>query len=94
MTRCKQEPGAFIPVIDRNKCEGKGPCIEVCPYQVLSMYTVPKETRQTLSLVGKIKGMVHRWQQAEVLHPELCKACGLCVSACPEQAISLARAPG
>lgn len=91
MNTCKQAPGTFAPVIDRNRCEGKGPCIEVCPYNVLEMFTLPAEARTTLSLKGKIKGFVHRWQQANVAQPEHCMACGLCVSACPEQAISLTR---
>ncbi|PLK47005.1 4Fe-4S dicluster domain-containing protein [Uliginosibacterium sp. TH139] len=91
MNTCKQAPGAFIPVIDRNRCEGKGPCINVCPYQVFEMFTLPPEARETLSLKGKIKGFVHRWQQANVVLAERCMACGLCVSACPEQAITLAR---
>ena len=84
-------PGAFIPVIDRNRCEGNGPCIDVCPYHVFEMFTLPKEERAKLSLKGKIKGFVHRWRQADVVLPELCKACGLCVSACPEHAITLIR---
>lgn len=92
MNTSKHPAGTFIPLIDRNRCEGKGPCIEVCPYQVLSMITLPDEARKTLSLVGKIKGFVHRWQQAEVVKPEQCLACGLCVSACPEHAITLVRA--
>lgn len=91
MKTCKQAPGAFIPVIDRNRCEGKGPCIDVCPYLVFEMFTLPEEERAKLSLKGKIKGFVHRWRQADVVLPELCKACGLCVSACPEHAITLIR---
>lgn len=92
MSDCKQAPGLFVPVIDRNRCEGKGPCIDVCPEQVLRMFTLPVAERAELSLVGRIKGFVHRWQQAEVAAPERCKACGVCVSACPEQAIRLVRA--
>ncbi len=88
----KLTPGTFKPVIDRNRCEGKGPCISVCPPQVFVMHTVPEAERQNLTLKGKLKGIVHRWQQAEVKHPERCMACGACVTACPEKAISLIRA--
>lgn len=91
MTLCKQTAGTLIPVIDRNRCEGKGPSIAVCPYQVLGMHILPRAQRQGLSVKGRLKGFVHRWQQAEVIAPERCMACGLCVSACPEQAISLSR---
>ncbi|WP_113707468.1 hypothetical protein [Klebsiella michiganensis] len=28
---CKRPPGEIVPVIDRNRCEGKGDCVEVCP---------------------------------------------------------------
>jgi len=34
MERCTAEPGEFAPVIDRNKCEAKGPCVPACPYGV------------------------------------------------------------
>jgi len=89
---CKQAAGAFAPVIDRNRCEGKEECVKVCPYQVFSMKTVPREERSTLTLRGKIKGYVHKWHQAYAVNSAACHACGLCVSACPEKAITLVRA--
>jgi 4Fe-4S ferredoxin len=88
---CKQRPGAFVPVIDRNRCEGKGDCERVCPVGVFALGTLPKSMRAGLSVKGRIKGIVHRWQQAILVHPEFCEACSLCVSACPEKAINLAR---
>ena len=63
-TECKQVPGLFRPVIDRNRCEGKKECVAVCPYNVFSMGTVEPELRRGLSLRGKLKGFAHRWQQA------------------------------
>ena len=89
---CRQPPGTFNPVIDRNKCEGKGPCIPACPFDVLEIGTLSKDERRELSIVGKIKAFAHGGQQAYVIHPDFCAACGLCVSACPEQAITLVRA--
>ena len=59
---------------------------------VFAVDTLPTEQRVNLSIKGKIKGFVHRWQQALLVRPEACEACGLCVSACPEDAISLVRA--
>jgi 4Fe-4S ferredoxin len=48
--------------------------------------------RSALSFKGKIKGSAHRWQQALLVNAEACAACGLCIKACPEEAITLARA--
>ncbi len=88
---CKQLPGDFIPVIDRNRCEGKADCVVVCPYDVFELDLVPAETRAGLSFTGKVKGMLHGWKQAYAVNAEACRACGLCVSACPEKAITLMR---
>ena len=89
---CKQEPGRFRPQVDRNRCEGKKDCVAVCPYDVFTMGTVPKELRAGLSLRGKLKGFAHRWQQAFATNADACHACGLCVAACPEKALTLTRA--
>lgn len=89
---CKHEPGRFVPVVNRNRCEGKSPCVDVCPYDVFVIDTLPEEQRKDLSLVGKIKGWRHRWQQAFTPNAQDCRACGLCVVACPENAITLTRA--
>jgi 4Fe-4S ferredoxin len=88
----KKTAGYLYPVIDKNRCEGKGPCIEVCPVDVFVMGKLTTNQRRTLSLKGKIKGFAHQWKQAIVNQPEVCEACGLCVTACPEKAITLAKA--
>ena len=41
--------------------------------------------------VGWIKALGHGGKQAFAERAEACHACGLCVTACPEQAIRLAR---
>lgn len=84
-------PGFIFPVVDANRCEGKGPCIEVCPVNVFTMGVLPKAARSQLTLKGKVKGFAHRWKQAIVTNPSACEGCGLCVSACPEKAIRLAK---
>ena len=89
---CLQPPGAFRPVINRNRCEGKADCQRVCPVGVFVVGTLPVEERTGISLMGKLKGMAHKWQQAILVNPGACEACGLCVKACPEQAITLERA--
>ncbi|MBY0572334.1 MAG: ferredoxin family protein, partial [Undibacterium sp.] len=88
---CKQAPGKIVPLIDLNRCEGKGPCVSACPYEVLLVKVSSKEQRTGLSIKGKIKGFVHGWKYANVIHPDLCQACGECVKVCPEQAITLVR---
>ena len=90
---CKFDAGILIPVIDRNSCEGKGPCVEVCPYDVFVLSVLPKDQRTGLSFKGKVKGFAHGWKQAELVNPDACHGCGLCVTACPEDAIKLARNP-
>jgi ferredoxin len=88
---CKQAPGAFVPVLDRSRCEGKGECVRVCPVSVYAVGTLPPEQRSGLGVRARLKGMAHRWQQALLVNPGACEACGLCVQACPESAITLAR---
>ena len=90
---CRQTAGTFTPVINRNKCEGKGPCVPACPYDVLELGTLAKEDRADLSFKGKIKAFAHGGKQTFVVQPDLCAACGLCVAICPEKAITLVRQP-
>ncbi|MGH6645764.1 4Fe-4S dicluster domain-containing protein [Aquabacterium sp.] len=88
---CRQAPGTFAPRIDRNRCEGKGDCVDVCPVQVFSLGVLPADERVGLSLRGRLKGWAHGWQQAFTPNLEACEACGHCVRACPEDAITLVR---
>jgi NAD-dependent dihydropyrimidine dehydrogenase PreA subunit len=78
-------------VIDRNRCEGKGDCVRVCPNKVFELGVLPKSERGSLSFIGKVKGLAHGWNQAFMPNLRACEACGLCVSSCPEKAITLTR---
>jgi NAD-dependent dihydropyrimidine dehydrogenase PreA subunit len=90
MNDCKG-PGMLVPVINRNKCEGKNDCVEVCPTHVFELGVLDAAQRRELSAPGRIKSFFHGYKQAFVVHPEACAACGLCVTACPEKAITLRR---
>lgn len=86
---CGPEPGRAVPVIDRNRCEGKADCVAVCPYTVFAVAKVGADDRRQMAFVGKLKLAVHGGQQAYAVNDADCHACGLCVTSCPEDAISL-----
>jgi len=88
---CKQPPGTVAPVIDSLKCEGKEDCVRVCPYDVFEVRKLTPDERGSLPFFARIKVAVHGGKQAFVIHGDQCHSCGLCVAACPEKAIRLAR---
>ena len=88
-TECRSEPGTLVPVVDRSKCEGKRDCVDVCPYDVFEVRRIDDEDFAKLSVLGKVKSVVHRRLTAYTPHLDACKACGLCVVACPEGALRL-----
>jgi len=90
---CKGEPGRVAPVIDRNRCEAKAKCVEVCPFDVFAIRPLESSDRAALSFLGSVKAWVHGNRQAYVLRPDDCHACQLCIKACPEGAIRLAPYP-
>jgi NAD-dependent dihydropyrimidine dehydrogenase PreA subunit len=88
---CRAEPGAFAPVVDRAKCEGKDECVQVCPFHVFEVRRIDDADFARLGLLGKLKSMAHGRKTAYTPLASACQACGKCVSACPEDAIKLAR---
>ena len=86
---CSEESGQVYPDINRNKCEAKGPCMDVCPYDVFELRTLTAEDKAGQSLIGKIKTWVHGGKQAYAVRAEDCRGCNLCAQACPEKAITL-----
>ena len=90
--QCKQDAGVFAPVINRNRCEGKEDCVQICPYDVFEMRKLSPEDKNALPFVSRVKAMMHRNWQAFAVRADDCHACGLCVAACPQDAITLARA--
>jgi 4Fe-4S ferredoxin len=87
--KCRAAPGRFIPVIDLARCEGKSDCTEVCPYDVFEVGRITDADFGALSVFGKLRSMAHQRQAAYAVRAEACHACGLCVVACPEDAITL-----
>lgn len=85
-------PPRVIPVINRNKCEGKEDCLRVCPHGVFAMAMLTDADKAGMSFLGKLKARAHGNRQAFVVNPEVCHACGVCVTACREKAIVLVKA--
>jgi len=88
--KCKAAPGSLVPVIDRNRCEGKADCVAVCPYDVFEVRRIDAEDKRGLSFFGRLKNAAHGSKTAYTPGADACQACGLCVVACPEKAITLA----
>jgi 4Fe-4S ferredoxin len=86
---CKPEPTGQVPVVNRNRCEAKDDCVQVCPYGVFEVRVLSAGERAGVSLRGRLNLLTHRNRQAVVIAPDECHACGLCVAACPERAITL-----
>ena len=87
--KCKAQPAAYRPEIDRGRCEGKAECVAVCPYGVFEVRRIDDADWRTLPLRAKLKVWVHGKKTAYAVHADACQACGLCVTACPEDAIAL-----
>jgi 4Fe-4S ferredoxin len=90
---CKGDAGRVAPVIDRNRCEAKAKCVELCPYAVFEIQPLASSDRAALSMRGRLKAWAHGNRQAYVIRPADCHACQLCIEACPEDAIHLAPYP-
>jgi NAD-dependent dihydropyrimidine dehydrogenase PreA subunit len=86
---CGEVAGRVAPVVDRNRCDGKAQCVEVCPFDVFQLAALTAVQRRELSLLARLKARVLGGRQAFVVRPLDCHACGLCVRACPERALKL-----
>lgn len=87
--RCRAEAARFVPLIDRGRCEGKKDCDAVCPYGVFEIRRIDDADFAQLSFFQKMKSRAHGRMTAYTPNADACRACGLCVVACPEKAIRL-----
>jgi NAD-dependent dihydropyrimidine dehydrogenase PreA subunit len=88
---CKQSAGRFMPAVDFSRCEAKGPCTEACPYDVFEIRKIEPADRANLGLFSKLKNWAHGGMVSYTPNADQCRACGLCVTACPEHAIKLVK---
>jgi 4Fe-4S ferredoxin len=90
-TDCKHPAGTFAPVIDPLRCEGKEKCADVCPYGVFEIRKLTGAERSALPFLTRLKVAAHGGKQSFATLANECRACGNCVTACPEGAITLAK---
>ena len=90
---CKHPPGVMVPQINPSRCEAKGPCVPACPYDVLEIRSLTPTERADMKPLQRFKAFMHGNKRAFVADAEACQGCGLCVEACPENAIKLKRRP-
>jgi NAD-dependent dihydropyrimidine dehydrogenase PreA subunit len=88
---CGAAPGAYAITVDHRRCEGKGDCVEVCPHGVFEVRRIDDADYAALSLLGKLRSLAHGRRTAYAPRVDACRACGLCVVACPESALALVR---
>jgi NAD-dependent dihydropyrimidine dehydrogenase PreA subunit len=88
--RCRAKTATFAPRVNRNRCEGKSDCVAVCPYGVFEVRRISEADYRALSFLGRLKSRAHGGLTAYTPRADACQACGLCVVACPERAITLA----
>lgn len=88
---CRKAPGVIAPVVDLKRCEGKGDCVRVCPEDVFEVRRIDDADYRALGVLHRFKLRVHGMKVAYTPDADACRACGLCVQACPEHAIKLAR---
>ena len=89
---CRSNPGELVPVVDRARCEGKAECVEVCPFHVFEVRRIDDADFAALGVLAKLKSLAHGRKTAYTPRADACRACGLCVVACPEHALRLERA--
>jgi 4Fe-4S ferredoxin len=91
---CNAPAGTWTPVVDHSRCEAKHDCVDVCPNDVFEVRRIDDADYAALGLFGKLRVSAHKRQTAYTPRLDDCHACGLCVVACPENAITLIEPAG
>jgi NAD-dependent dihydropyrimidine dehydrogenase PreA subunit len=87
--RCNATAGSWTPVVDRTRCEAERDCVDVCPNDVFEVRRMAPDDFAVLGLGTKVRVIAHRRLTAYTPNAAACRACGLCVVACPKDAISI-----
>ena len=87
-------PRSVFPRVDLARCEGKADCVRVCPVAVFEVRKATASERLRLGLIENLKSAMHGHRKAFVVAADACRACGRCVQACPENAITLIQEGG
>lgn len=88
---CRAAPLVYRPQVDLYRCEGKADCVAVCPYYVFDVRKIDEDQYRTLPVRVRLKLWAHGKKIAYIPNTDACRACGLCVVACPEKATTLVR---
>jgi len=76
-------------IINRKKCSACGDCQEVCPQKILRIRKLSPSEKQDMNFFQRIDCLYHNNNKLEVISPDKCLGCGLCIKACRHEAISL-----
>ena len=92
--RCAAPTGTYLPVlpvVDHARGEGNQDRIDVCPNGVFEVRRIEDADYRSLGRMARLKVRAHGMLSAYTPGADDCRAGGLCVVACPEQAIVLTR---
>lgn len=78
------------PVINWNKCDGCGRCVENCPAHVLGLRELSQKDYNELSWFGKLKSKRKGSKRADIVNDGECIGCRTCQEHCHERALKLA----
>jgi NAD-dependent dihydropyrimidine dehydrogenase PreA subunit len=78
------------PIINWNKCDGCGRCVEICPANVLALKELRAVDYNKLSLFGKIKMRAKGKLRSHVINEAACLGCKKCQTNCHERALKIA----
>jgi len=85
------------PIIDKNKCDLCGKCVEICAFDALKIFTpgalTPgvEESRVILgrNTPGVVLGTSGVSKKSVALNNFFCEGCGACEAVCPQKAITM-----